>query len=110
MCLLESCQKLNYLSINNTDCCPEMGQGIAIGSERDMPLAEGGGYNFHFGFSLMKSGHDYITLEDIHKSKVPYYLDMYGPESKNQAWGQDFDLGSKMDSKTTSMVVKHPDN
>jgi hypothetical protein len=94
----------------NDFAVPEMGQGITIGSERDMPLAQGGGYNFHFGFSLMKSGHDYITLEDYAGSGRTYYLDMYGPESKNQAWAQDYGNTSAMDSKTTTMVVKHPDN
>ncbi|MCR9174097.1 MAG: DUF4157 domain-containing protein [bacterium] len=94
----------------NDFAVPEMGQGITIGSERDMPLAQGGGYNFHFGFSLMKSGHDYITLEDYASSGRTYYLDMYGPESKNQAWAQDYGNTSAMDSKTTTMVVKHPDN
>jgi len=88
---------------------PKVGQGITIGSERDIPGAAGGGYNFHFGLNLVESGHDYITLEDYDSSGVKYYLDMYGPESKGQAWAQDSGNTGAMGGETTTMVVVHPE-
>ena len=93
----------------NEYAVPEVGQGVTIGSERDMPGATGGGYNFHFGLNLMASGHDYVTLEDYDSSGVKYYFDMYGPASKKQAWAQDPGNTGALGNKTTTMVVTHPE-
>lgn len=92
----------------NKHAVPKVGQGVTIGSERDMPGAVRGGYNFHFAFNLMMSGNDYITVEDYAKSGVKYYLDMYGPESKGQSFAQDPDNVGALGNKTTTMVVDHP--
>jgi len=69
-----------------------------------------GGYNFHFGFNLMDSGHDYITLEDYAGSGLKYYLDMYGPTSKGQSWAEDPSNASALGNKTTTMVAQHPES
>lgn len=96
----------------NQYAVPKVGQGVTIGSERDMPGASVGvnEYNFHFGFNLMASGHDYITLEDYAKSGVKYYFDMYGPESKGQSWAQESSNVNAVDDKFTVMVVQHPES
>ncbi len=94
----------------NEFAVPEVGQGITIGSERDMPGSSQNGYNFHFGFNLMKSGPDYITLEDYDSSGVRYYFDMYGPESKGQAWAQAASNVNALDDRFTVMVVQHPES
>lgn len=85
----------------NKYAVPKVGQGVTIGSERDMPGSAGTGYNFHFAFNLMMSGNDYITLEDYASSGVKYYLDMYGPESKGQSFAEDPDNTSALDAKNT---------
>ena len=92
----------------NKHAVPKVGQGITIGSERDMPGSSGTGYNFHFAFNLMMSGSDYITLEDYASSGVKYYLDMYGPESKGQSFAEDPGNTGALDAKNTVMVVEHP--
>jgi hypothetical protein len=94
----------------NEFAVPEVGQGITIGSERDMPGSSQNGYNFHFGFNLMMSGPDYITLEDYDSSGVRYYFDMYGPESKGQAWAQAASNVNALDDRFTVMVVQHPES
>lgn len=94
----------------NQFAVPKVGQGITIGSERDMPGASESGYNFHFGYNLMASGHDYITLEDYDSSNVKYYFDMYGPESKGQAWAQASSNYNAVDDNYTVMVVQHPES
>jgi len=94
----------------NQFAAPKVGQGVTIGSERDMPGASENGYNFHFGFNLMASGHDYITLEDYDSSGVKYYFDMYGPESKKQSWAQEKSNVDAVDDKFTVMVVQHPES
>lgn len=94
----------------NKHAVPKVGQGITIGSERDMPGATPGGYNFHFGLNLMASGHDYITLEDYDSSGVKYYFDMYGPESKSQSWAEDPSNTGALGNRTTTMVVQHPES
>lgn len=91
----------------NKYAVPAVGQGVTIGSERDMPGSDGEGYNFHFAYNLMMSGNDYITLEDYRNSRVAYYLDMYGPESKGQSFAQDFNNTAAVDSISTTMVVEH---
>jgi len=95
----------------NEYAVPKMGQSVTIGSEQDMvgePRKKP--YNFHFGYNLMQSGHDYITLEDYDRSGVPYYLNMYGPASKKQAWAQEPINTGAMTENTTSMVVVNPNN
>jgi hypothetical protein len=94
----------------NQFAVPEVGQGITIGSERDMPGSSQKRYNFHFGFNLMKSGPDYITVEDYDHSGVRYYFDMYGPESKGQAWAQAASNVNALDDRFTVMVVQHPES
>jgi hypothetical protein len=94
----------------NEFAVPKVGQGITIGTERDMPPKPTSGYNFHFALNLMASGQDYITLEDYAGSGVPYYLDMYGPESKSQAFAQDTGNTGAMGSVTTTMVVQHTES
>jgi hypothetical protein len=94
----------------NKYAVPKVGQGVTMGSERDMPGASGSGYNFHFGFNLMASGSDYITLEDYASSGVKYYFDMYGPASKSQSWADNPGNTGAMDDKTTTMVVQHPES
>jgi hypothetical protein len=94
----------------NQFAAPKVGQGITIGSERDMPGASQTGYNFHFGLNLIASGPDYITLEDYASSGVKYYFDMYGPETKSQAWAQAPGNTGALDDKTTTMVVQHPES
>jgi hypothetical protein len=94
----------------NKYAVPQVGQSVTIGSERDMPGGTEGGYNFHFGFNLMASGHDYITLEDYDDSRVKYYFDMYGPESKKQSWAQASSNVNAVDVKFTVMVVQHPES
>ena len=91
----------------NKYAVPKVGQGITIGSERDMPGAVAGGYNFHFGFALIASGADYITLEDYDSSGVKYYFDMYGPASKKQSWAEAPSNTGALGNKTTTMVVQH---
>lgn len=87
---------------------PKTGQGITIGSERDMPGAKPIGYNFHFAFSLAVSGHDYVALEDYASSGVDYYFKMYGPANKKQSFAQEPDNVGALGNKTTTMVVQHP--
>lgn len=94
----------------NDHAVPKMGQGVTISSERDMPGSTGRGYNFHFAYNLMASGADYLTLEDYDSSGVAYYLDMYGPESKNQAFNQDSGNTTAVDHNHTAMVVQHADS
>ncbi len=94
----------------NKYAAPKVGQGITIGSERDMPGASLTNYNFHFGFNLMASGHDYITLEDYASSGKKYYFDMYGPESKGQSWAEAPSNTGALDAKSTTMVVQHPES
>jgi hypothetical protein len=92
----------------NQYAVPKVGQSVTIGSERDMPGATPGGYNFHFAFNLMMSGGDYMTLEDYDSSGVKYYLSMYGPESKGQSFAEDPGNTGALGNKTTTMVVDHP--
>jgi hypothetical protein len=100
----------------NKYAAPEVGQGITIGSERDMPGGDvkksgtGTGYNFHFGLALLSSGYDYITLEDYDSSGVKYYFDMYGPASKKQSWAEADSNTNALGAKTTTMVVDHPES
>ena len=94
----------------NQFAVPKVGQGVTIGSERDMPGASESGYNFHFGYNLMASGHDYITLEDYDSSGVKYYFDMYGPASKSQSWAQAPSNYNAVDDNYTVMVVQHPES
>ena len=94
----------------NQYAVPKVGQGITIGSERDMPGASSTGYNFHFGYNLVASGHDYITLEDYDSSGVKYYFDMYGPTSKGQSWAEAPSNVNALDDKTTTMVVQHSES
>lgn len=100
----------------NKYAVPAVGQGITIGSERDMPggdvAASGGGtgFNFHFGLNLMSSDHDYITLEDYASSGVDYYFDMYGPQSKGQSWAEASTNVDALGAKTTTLVVQHPES
>lgn len=100
----------------NQFAVPNVGQGITIGSERDIPgggsaaVGSGSGYNFHFGLNLMASDHDYITLEDYHLSGVAYYFDMYGPTSKAQSWADAPSNINALGAKTTTMVVQHPES
>jgi hypothetical protein len=94
----------------NEFAVPSVGQGITIGTERDMPPYPTSGYNFHFALNLMASGPDYVTLEDYHNSGVPYYLDMYGPESKSQSFAQAKSNVDAMGAATTTMVVQHAES
>ncbi|HEC20117.1 MAG TPA: DUF4157 domain-containing protein [Gammaproteobacteria bacterium] len=100
----------------NAYAVPRVGQGITIGSERDMPgggvaaSGAGTGYNFHFALNLLASGHDYITLEDYASSGVKYYFDMYGPHSKGQSWAEASSNVNALGAKTTTMVVQHPES
>ncbi len=94
----------------NEYAAPEMGQGVTIGSERDMPGARPGGYNSHFGFALMRSGDDYISLEDYDDSDVAYYFKMYGPANKRQSFAQERDNRTALGNKTTVMVVRHAES
>lgn len=94
----------------NKYAAPKVGQGVTIGSERDMPGAVSGGYNFHFALNLMGSGQDYITLEDYDSSGVKYYFDMYGPATKGQSFAEDPSNTGALGNKTTTMVVDHPHN
>jgi hypothetical protein len=94
----------------NQYAVPKMGQSVTIGSERDMPGSTGKGYNFHFAYNLMASGSDYLTLEDYDSSGVKYYLDMYGPESKSQAFDQDPGNTGAVDNNHTAMVVQHSES
>jgi hypothetical protein len=94
----------------NKYAAPKVGQGITIGSERDAPGGTTDGYNFHFALNLMASGQDYVTLEDYDRSGVKYYFDMYGPESKGQSFAEDPSNTDHMGSKTTTMVVQHPES
>ena len=94
----------------NKYAAPKVGQGVTIGSERDMPGAVSGGYNFHFALNLMSSGQDYITLEDYDSSGVKYYFDMYGPATKGQSFAEDPSNTGALGNKTTTMVVDHPAN
>lgn len=92
----------------NEYAVPQAGQGITISTERDVPGASPGGYNFHFGFSLVTSGHDFITAEDFEKSGRKYWFDMYGPASKDQSFAQQWGKAGSLGNKTTTMVVEHP--
>ncbi len=94
----------------NDFAVPKMGQSVTISSERDMPGSTGIGYNFHFGYNLMASGEDYLTLEDYHNSGKKYYFDMYGPASKKQAWNQEKSNTDAVDYRWSSMVVQHADS
>jgi hypothetical protein len=94
----------------NAHAVPEVGQGITISSERDAPGATRGGYNFHFGYNLMGSGQDYVTLEDYASSGVKYYFDMYGPANKSQAWHQAPGNTDAMNDNPTTMVVTHSES
>jgi hypothetical protein len=94
----------------NKYAAPKVGQGVTIGSERDMPGAVPGGYNFHFALNLMSSGADYVTLEDYDSSGVKYYFDMYGPSSQGQSFAEDPSNTGALGNKTTTMVVDHPAN
>ena len=94
----------------NQFAVPKMGQSVTIGSERDMPGATPGGYNFHFAYNLMASGADYLTLEDYDSSGVKYYLNMFGPASKQQSFAEDPGNTGALGNLTTTMVVTHPDN
>jgi len=89
---------------------PKIGQGIAIGSERDDPKATFGGYHFHFALSLLTSGSDYISLEDFSRSGVLYYFKMYGPPSKKQSFAEEPSNVSALGNRTTTMVVQHPES
>ncbi len=91
----------------NKYAAPKVGQGITIGSERDMPGASMGGFNFHFALNLMQAGEDYMTVEDFRDSGTNYYFKMYGPVSKQQSFAED--PGNQVtDDKSTAMVVVHP--
>jgi len=90
----------------NEHAVPRIGQGITIGSERDMPGASEKGYNFHFSLNLIPSGKDYLAVEDFDSSGVKYKFSLYGPASKGQSFHDEW-AGSRIDSETTSMVVSH---
>jgi len=94
----------------NQYAAPMVGQGVTIGSERDMPGATSGGYNFHFGFALLSSKRDYISLEDFDSSGLKYYFKMYGPTSKKQSFAEEPDNRSALGNKTTTIVVQRPES
>ncbi|MEM7050410.1 MAG: hypothetical protein AAF604_12165 [Acidobacteriota bacterium] len=85
---------------------PKVGQGITIGSERDMPGGDHKGYNFHFGTNIMASGQDYLTVENYTNCMYRYYFGLYGPASKGQAWSQDPEITDDLSAKSTTMVVE----
>lgn len=58
----------------------------------------------------MGDGIHKTALEDYGDSKVPYYLNMCGPESKKQAWAQEPGNIAAMTENTTSMAVKNAKN
>lgn len=92
----------------NKYAAPKVGEGVTIGSERDMPGTKAGGYNFHFALNLMSAGADYISLEDFDGSDVKYYFKMYGPASKGQSFAEEPDNRQAVADKATAMVVVHP--
>ena len=68
----------------NKYAVPHVGQGISISTEKDMPGFSSSGFtwNFHYAATVLKSGHDCITLESAAGwGATDWIFFMYGPES-----------------------------
>lgn len=94
----------------NQFALPEIGQGMSIVTEFDMPGFDYLGrnaWNFHFGTAAFLSGTDYINIEDFAGSGQDYMFQMYGPTSKGQSF-HDQQGPEGHGNKFTTLLIRHP--
>lgn len=71
---------------------PNVGQGITIGTESDMPgwtPTSPNDWNFHFAGVILSGGQDYVTLENYPgpgRTAASWFFWMYGPYTKGQSF------------------------
>lgn len=74
----------------NKYAVPRVGQALTISTEKDMPgYADASDFtwNFHYAAAVLRSGHDFITLESAAGwESDDWIFFMYGPESKGQSF------------------------
>ncbi len=74
----------------NKYAVPRVGQALTISTEKDMPgyaPASEFTWNFHYAAAVLRSGHDFITLESAADwDSDDWIFFMYGPESKGQSF------------------------
>lgn len=96
----------------NKYAVPEVGQGLTVSTEKDMPgfaPASGFTWNFHYAATVLKSGHDYVTLESAAGwPPTAWIFFMYGPESKGQSF-HEFQGGTATHGTKWSTFVVEPE-
>ncbi len=103
----------------NKFAVPTVGQGIAVGTEYDMPgfkphqqpgpmgtMVDRDTWNYHFATAILASGNDYISLENATGSTKPFWVWMYGPASKKQSFDEFQAATLGHGTKQTTMVVE----
>jgi hypothetical protein len=94
----------------NKYAVPEVGQGLTISTEKDMPgfsTASDFTWNFHYAAAVLSSGHDYITLENAAGwATTNWIFFMYGPESKGQSFHEFQGATDTHGTKYSTFVVE----
>ena len=76
----------------NKYAAPRVGQALTVSTEKDMPgyaslLPPKDTWNFHYAAAVLRSGDDFITLENAAGwDPQNWIFFMYGPESKGQSF------------------------
>jgi hypothetical protein len=94
----------------NLFAVPEIGEGLTVSTEKDMPgFATKGAHtwNFHYAATVLKSGPDYTTLENA-AGWLPtdWIFFMYGPASKGQTFHEFHGATDTHGSDWTTFVVQ----
>ncbi|MEO1208790.1 MAG: DUF4157 domain-containing protein [Cyanobacteria bacterium J06638_20] len=97
----------------NKYAVPEVGQGLTVSTETDMPGFEfvpgheDDTWNFHYAAAVLSSGHDYITLENAAGwATTNWIFFMYGPESKGQSFHEFQGATDTHGTKYSTFVVE----
>ena len=104
----------------NKFAVPTVGQGIAVGTEFDMPgfkahkkldpvsgaMVDVSTWNYHFATAILASGKDYVSLENATGSTKPFWVWMYGPASKKQSFDEFQASTLGHGTKQTTLVVE----
>ena len=96
----------------NQHAVPEIGEAVSIGGHQDSPSyaypPEGEPfYHWHFAACVLKSGHDYITLENYAgNDPKQWYFSMFGPAQHGQSFYQQESPSGAFGSETMGLVVR----
>lgn len=96
----------------NQQAAPEVGEAVTVGALQDSPTwtrppPEDKFYHWHFATCVLKSGHDYITLENYAGNQPEqWYFSMFGPAAYNQSFYQQETPSGVFGSETVGIVVQ----